>query len=497
MSNIAFQRATWSHPRSVLLFQAGNARRAFPSLWQSLARVGVIAVLLLLCTTISARAADWPPALDATNTTAQTKDGRTIERYTHGPRESWGYPESASGEWGAPPDKESGVAQQNHDCFYVVAPKNPRENAPLCVVLHSANRTAYDYLGFACLGRQLETREDPATVMTNSPDDFYSLYLSSTNAEWWGYSQARLNAAKQLNVPTPAELRVLDTIEWVVAKHKIDRNRIYLCGVSMGGCGTLGLGLPHGDLFAAIRADVPAGTGYASSRMGGFAPSPAPDAPQAERDAWLLRATAVGLPDPPVIIDFSSQIDTWSVTQPALLQAAQAGRLPLVLSWGPFGHTTFSTAIAKYPVCDVALSFPWLEIRRNEAYPVFTHASCDQHSPWLNAPVEYDNTGQINAYFRWKNERDAPAEFAVQLWIAHPEVATPPPMPEKATADITVRRCQQFKIERGHSYAWQVSRDGYTLVSGKLSPDAANLLTIPQVPLTTAPAELRITGEKQ
>src|SRR6266446_9315404 len=191
------------------------------------------------------RASDWPPALDASNTARLTKDGRSIERFTHGPRATWGYAEDA--EWSTPPDQETGVAQQSHNCFYVVAPKHPRENAPLCVVLHSANRTAFDYLGFACLGRQIENREDPAKVMTNSPDAFYSLYLSSTNAEWWGWSQARLNDAKHLNTATPAERRVLDTIEWVVAKHKIDRHRIYLCGVSMGGCGTLGLGMPHGD----------------------------------------------------------------------------------------------------------------------------------------------------------------------------------------------------------------------------------------------------------
>ena len=78
----------------------------------------------------------------------------------------------------------------------------------------------------------------PLWVMTNSPDDFYSLYLSSTNAEWWGWSEAKKNSAKGVNVPTPAEKRVFDTIEWVVKQHKIDRNRIYLCGVSMGGCGS-------------------------------------------------------------------------------------------------------------------------------------------------------------------------------------------------------------------------------------------------------------------
>jgi hypothetical protein len=440
-------------------------------------------------------AADWPPTLDGTNTTTRAADGRTIERYVHGPRESWGYAESAAGEWAVPPDKEAGVAQQNHACFYVVSPKNPRANAPLCVVLHSANRTAYDYLGFACLGRQVENREDPKTVMTNSPDDFYSLYLSSTNAEWWGWSQARLNRDHHADTTPPAERRVLDTIEWVASRYHIDRNRIYLCGVSMGGCGTLGLGMPHGDIFAAIRADVPAGTGYAAVRMGGFAPSPAADASPVEREAWLRKAAGVGLPDPPVIVDFSSQVDTWSVTQPALLQAAEAGHLPLVLSWGPFGHVTFASLIAKYPVCDVALAFPWLEIRRNEAYPVFTRASCDQHCPWLNAPAEYDNTGQINAYFRWKNREDSGAQFAVDLWIAHPTVKDPPPMPNTAQADVTLRRLQQFKVQPGRSYRWDLSRDGKSTASGDAKPDAVGLLTVPHVALTMAPTTLSLKAE--
>lgn len=442
-------------------------------------------------------AADWPPTFDAANTTTQTKDGRTIERYTHGPREAWGYPAEASGEWSYAPAQETGTTGQNHKGFYVVSPKNPREGAPLCVVLHSANRTAYDFLGFACLDRQIENREPPATIMTNSPDDFYSLYLNSTNGEWWGWSQTQENRRKGINAAPPAERRVLDTVDWVANRYKIDRNRIYLCGISMGGCGTLGIGMPNGNVFAAIRANVPAGTGYAAYRMGGFAPSPAVDAPQAERDAWMKRAAGVGLPDPPVVVDFSSQMDNWSMTQPALVQAAQVGRLPLVLSWGAFGHTTFASMIAKFPICDVALAYPWLEIRKNEAYPVFTHASSDNRSPWLNAPAEFDSSGQINVYFRWKSQEDTPSHFAMQLWIAHPVVKDAPGMPNSATADITPRRLQQFKIQPGRSYAWQVSRDGKPIASGTSSPDAENLLTIPQVSLTTAPTELSLKADEK
>jgi hypothetical protein len=440
-------------------------------------------------------AADWPPTLDTNNATIRSHDGRTIERYTHGPREAWGYPPSAKGEWGYPAAQETGSAQQNHNSFYVVAPKEPRAHAPLCVVLHSAGRTAYDYLGFACLERKIENSDDPATAMTNPPDDVYALFLSSMNGEWWGWSQARqsTNFARHINAPPPAELRVLDTIEWVVTRYKIDRNRIYLCGASMGGCGALGIGMPHGDIFAAVRVSVPAGTGYAAYRMGGFAPSPPMDAPQTERDAWMKRCAGVGLPDPPVVVDFSSQADDWAATQPALLQAAQIGRLPLVLSWGRFGHTVFASLIAKYPLCRVTLAYPWMEIRKNEAYPVFTHASSDQRSPWLNAPAEFDDSGQINAWFRWKNQRDTPSSFVMQLWIAHPTVKNPPPtMPENATTDITLRRLQRFKVQPGGTYTWQISRNGQPSDSGKIMPDAENLLTIHRVTLTTTPAELTV-----
>ena len=440
-------------------------------------------------------AVDWPPTLDAANPVTQARDGRVIERYTHGPREAWGYPADASGEWGYPRAQETGPAQQNHNSFYLALPKNPRENAPLCVVLHSANRTAYDYLGFACLERKIDGGDVPEMAMTNPPEDFYALFLNSTNAEWWGWSQTREKRTQGINAPPPAELRVLDTIEWVVNRLKIDRNRIYLCGVSMGGCGTLGLGMPHGEVFASARADVPAGTGYAAYRMGGFAPSPAMDAPQTERDAWLKRASGAGMPDPPVIVDFSSQQDGWSTTQPALVNAAQAGRLPLVLGWGPFGHVTFSHLIAKYPPCQVALAFPWLEIRKNEAYPVFTGASCDQRCPWLNAPADFDSSGQMNAYFRWKNKEDAPSGVAMDLWIDHPAVRDPPGMPGSATADITLRRLQQFKVQPGRSYSWQTIRDGHAIASGKVGVSESGLLTIPQVNLSMAPTELVVKPE--
>lgn len=431
-------------------------------------------------------AADWPPTLDHSNTVTRSQDGLTIERYTHGLRASWAYPLNNTNECACPPAMESGVPGQNHRCFYVVAPKQPRANAPLCVVLHSANRTAYDQLVFQHL-----KRGDP-TVCTWVPDDCYALYLSSGNREWWGWSLRRAHP----KVLSPPEQRVLDTIEWVVTHYRIDRERIYLTGLSMGGCGTLALGLPHGDIFAAIRAQVPAGTEYVAACMGGFPLAPVAQASAAERDAWTRHISGADLPDPPILVDFSAQNDNWSKTQPILLQAAEAGRFPLILGWGPFGHPTFTSPIARFPLCAVALAFPWMEIRKNEAYPVFTHASSDQHPPWLGASTNFDVSGQMNAYFRWKQQADTPARFTMQLWLAHPALSNAPPaMPESSIADVTLRRLQHFKVQPGTTYDWQWVR-GQTAGSGKIIPDAANLLTIPQVTVTTVPAELTLAPAK-
>ena len=49
------------------------------------------------------------------------------------------------------------------------------------------------------------------------------------------------------------EKRVLSTVEWVVAKFGIDRNRVYLNGISMGGSGSLGIGMIRGGCLCVDR----------------------------------------------------------------------------------------------------------------------------------------------------------------------------------------------------------------------------------------------------
>lgn len=449
--------------------------------------------IALLSAATVASAQDWPPKLDRTNPISQTLNGRKIERYTHGARLDWGYPASSAGSWQYPNPQETTHKGQNHNSFYLVFPKSHSGHAPLCVVLHSANRTGFDYLGYEFLNRKVEPTDTPTDVMTRVTDSCYVLYLNSTDDEWWGWKMARDGNAQDPHALSPAEKRVLDTIEWVIRRYKIDRNRVYLSGVSMGGCGALGIGLPHGNIFAAVLVDVPAGTDFAALRFG-FQGAHASQATESESGAGIQ---GNGLPDPPVVVDFSAENDSWSKTQPQLLSAAKAEKIPLIVAWGPFGHTAFSTSIVQFPEDAIALSFPWLEIRKNAAYPVFTNASSDQRSPWGTSSTGFDESGQMNAYFRWSNERDKASRFAMKLWLAHPDVKNPPStMPSVSTTDITLRRLQSFKVQPGKVYAWRLVRESKVVDYGKVVPDARNLITIPHVVLNLVPTELTVEVAK-
>ena len=306
---------------------------------------------------------------------------------------------------------------------------------------------------------------------------------------WWGWKQAEKDGAAKSLSETPVEQRVLATLEWVVQKYNVDRNRIYLCGISMGGCGSLGIGMHHGDIFAAINVHVPAGVGFAMLRMQ-FPDPVAPTAAADEKHEYLRKISAAGLPDAPPIVDFSSSNDSWSSDQHRLFQAAHDGRHALVLGWGPHGHEGFQavTDPLKYPESwRATLEYPWLSIRKNEAYPVFTDASTDQ--PWKSAP---DICGQINGFTRWKNIKDTPGEFGIQLRLVDSTDLTAQAfIPEQVVANVTLRRMQQFKVLENSEYAWNYKSDNVSL-AGTLKPDAANLLTFPRLPITHLPALLSL-----
>ena len=413
-----------------------------------------IVLLLAVSVPLLAEENGWPPSKDLTGKSKPlghlTNDGRRLEAFQHGVRPTWGYK--------AP----------QRDTFVVIHPKKDRKRAPLYVVLHSAG---HDVISCVQCTRTVGNHD-----IYRSPDDFYALYLdcrANRGDWWWGGMHLRDAGLIQRNSGgglTPVENRVIDTIQWAITKYGIDRNRVYLSGNSMGASGTLGIGIRHGDLFAAIKANVPAGVEHVSNRMY-FPPKAVPE--------------NVKLPDPPVTIDYSAQNDGWSAGHGRFAKAMNDRKYALFFYWGPFGHANNHAAIRK--VNDLINSFDWLSVKKNEAYPVFANASRNDRPPWPD-DVKDQAPGQVNAFFRWKNIRDGGSRFEMSLFLVTPaELKTTFEIPTESTADVSLRRIQNMKIRPGEAFRW-----AFGAAKGQGKADADGLITIPRLKITAKPTTLTV-----
>jgi poly(3-hydroxybutyrate) depolymerase len=406
-------------------------------------KIPILSLALVLAVATAGRAQDsgWPPEKQKESEFT----GRKLQPFQHGSRKEWGY------------------AEPQRDTFLVLHPKQARTNAPLYVVLHSAGHDVHSCL--AC------TTKIGNHDIYHSPQDFFALYLdckANKGDWWWG-----INKYPGPEV-SPAEKRVIDTVKWVIEQYGIDENRVYLCGNSMGGSGTLGIGMRHGDVFAAIKANVPAEVKHVSSRMY-FPPSKVP--------------ADVTLPDPPIVVDYSAQDDTWSRGHDAFVKAMNERKYALFMYWGPFGHANNHENIMK--VNDLINSFDWLNVKKNESYPVFTDASTNDPLPWPKELTD-KKAGQINAFFRWKSVRDTPEAIETTLFLVKPsELKTTFAIPAEATADVTLRRVQSLRVGPGATVLWK-----YGSSSGEVRADDSGCVTIPRLKITAEPTSLSIRKAK-
>tara|TARA_B100001146_G_scaffold223192_1_gene237302 strand:+ start:14 stop:736 length:723 start_codon:yes stop_codon:yes gene_type:complete len=239
----------------------------------------------------------------------------------------------------------------------------------------------------------------------------------------------------------------------------------------MGGSGTLGIGMRHGELFAAIKANVPAGIEHVSHRMG-FPPQALPQ--------------NVKLPDPPVVINYSAQNDGWSAGHDLFAKAMNDRSYSLFFYWGPFGHANNHARISK--VNDLINSFDWLEVRKNRAYPVFTNASTNNKLPWPD-DVRNKGSGQINAFFRWKNLDDKSDQFQISLFlVTEKQLETAFEIPASSMADVSLRRIQNLRIKPGETFKWSFGK-----AKGVGVASADGLVTIPGLKITARPTTLEIS----
>jgi len=408
----------------------------------------ITAIALLALVSISLHGEEWTPTKD------QSKDpainGRAMETFQHSVKPEWGY------------------AAPQQDTFIVVHPMTERKNAPLYVVLHSAG---HDVVSCVNCTKTIGNHD-----IYRSPDDHYALYVDCRKNKgdwWWGGMHVKdqgLTTRNSGGDPMPVEKRVMDTVKWVMKKYGIDPNRVYLSGNSMGGSGTLGIGMRNGDVFAAIKANVPAGIEHVSNRMY-FPPQTVPENAK--------------LPEPPICIDYSAQNDGWSAGHERFVNAMNERKYALYFYWGPFGHANNSAQIMK--VNDLIDSFDWLAVKRNEPYAVFTNASNNSKLPW---PDDLKSTvpGQVNAFFRWKNISDAADKVEMSLFlVSATDLKTKFEIPKEAVVDVTLRRLQNFHLKPGDSFKWT-----FGAVKGESRVDAQGIVTIAGLKIAGNPATLSI-----
>lgn len=382
-----------------------------------------------------------------------TLNGRKLEVFQQESRPEWGY------------------AKPQKDFFAVLSPEVPRRGAPLYVVLHSAGHDI-----FSCLRCTMRPGDHD---IYHAPKDFYALYPDCRwnigTDWWWGGLHLKDQSLMKRNAgpnPSAAEKRVIDTVKWAIARYGIDPDRVYLCGNSMGGSGALGIGMRNGDLFAAVKANVPAGIEHVSNRMY-FPPAEVP--------------AGVRLPDPPVVVDYSAQNDSWSVGHDRFVAAMRQRKYALLFFWGAFGHANNHYGIAQKN--DLIHAFDWLNVRRCDAYPVFTNADSDDVIPWPN-DLKNPGRGQINGFTRWRNVSDAAEKFVMELRVASAaELGTKQfKVPAAVKADVTLRRVRNFRIAPGDKIQWRFGAQ-----SGVVTADSDGLATIPGVNISSRPATLVLT----
>ncbi len=157
--------------------------------------------------------------------------------------------------------------------------------------------------------------------------------------------------------------------------------------------------------------------------------------------------------------------------------------------WGPFGHENNHEKIMK--VNDLINSFDWLSVKKNEAYPVFTNASTNDLLPWPDQVADKES-GQVNAFFRWRNLRDTRDAIEMLLFLTRPsELKTTFTIPAEAMADVGLRRLQTMRVAPRETVRWVFGG-----AKGEVQADTTGCITIPRLKITAEPATLSVGRAK-
>ncbi|MBM4031525.1 MAG: hypothetical protein FJ291_07020 [Planctomycetes bacterium] len=313
---------------------------------------------------------------------------------------------------------------------------------------------------------------------------------------WWhGYHEAvgTLRSFRQGAIQPYTERRLLAFIEWACRKWPVDRSRVLVTGCRGGasGSGVLHLAIRHPSVFSLAIAGHPiidyAAAARDTSRQG---------LPQA-----LSMQAVWGKPE------WDIKADVGGASLPRVSFWAQHNLNQLVQSLPPGADLPFMTITSNHGYADcrkfyellltrhfgVIAEFSWggaryVPVSNSGTYPNVIRLDIRRDMPHLAcvsrqglALVTEGKMGEFNHQFRWRDVADEPGRFEATLFsVGRGE----------GVADVTPRRLQKFKAEKGKTYAWKCGAQSGEATAGddgllvlkdvKFSPEGNRLVITPK-----------------
>lgn len=309
-----------------------------------------------------------------------------------------------------------------------------------------------------------------------------------TNTWWFGFGA---NAGHQ-DLPLSGapivdytQQRLDAIVSFVQREFRVDQDRQYLFGGSMGGSGTLNYGLRRGSVFAAVyaesgmtnyvRAGAAGGAAWESGEITRLWGTVEQDLPTNHGMSiwewynlqnWVRSNPGMQLP---LLADHHGRNDDiidWETQGAPWYPAIEAGRHALLGVFDDSGHSWpgFVADSSGFTLTD-------FNFRRNESVPALSNAS--------NSDNPAVSTGCRNCRIEWSSSWfnfagapvDTPSRYQLVLRTNNGAAAT---------VDVTPRRLQAFAVTAGAVYAWENRRlsDGVLVASGTVTADGAGLLTV-------------------
>jgi hypothetical protein len=133
-----------------------------------------------------------------------------------------------------------------------------------------------------------------------------------------------------------------------------------------------------------------------------------------------------------------------------------------------------------------------LDLRADQSLPAFTRSSLDGDLGNGDANSG-DPEGQLNGGLIWEPRSivDEAGVWEITLRVTDGARA------DRATADVTPRRRQQFKTRPGDVVSWTTQASGRVIQSGEATADQWGLVTVPQVEIRRSGSRLSIRLENR